>query len=120
LEVQIMGKQQRARRNRPLNAFLAGLVHVVRDHVIGPVRRRAGRRARNEELARLDERTLRDIGLTRAQVRAAAYGLVRLGDDPARRGSCTVSFSTRACRTCSASGHQPLAAGPHAVMRTPL
>jgi uncharacterized protein YjiS (DUF1127 family) len=113
LEVQIMGKQQRARRNRPLNAFLAALVHVVDHHVLGLVRRGPRRRSHNEELARLDERTLRDIGLTRAQVRAAAYGLVSLGGE---RGD-TAAWPRK---TSSASAHQPLAAGPHAVIGTPL
>jgi hypothetical protein len=35
-------------------------------------------RAGARQLAQLDERLLRDIGLTRSQVHAAAYGLLRL------------------------------------------
>jgi hypothetical protein len=42
--------------------------------VIDPVRRRARGRADAGQLARLDDHLLRDIGLTRAQVLAAAFG----------------------------------------------
>jgi uncharacterized protein YjiS (DUF1127 family) len=69
--------QQRAGGRRPLNALLAGLARLVHDKVIAPARRRARLRAGQRELARLDDRLLRDIGLTRSQVHAAAYGLVR-------------------------------------------
>jgi uncharacterized protein YjiS (DUF1127 family) len=68
-----------------LDAFLAGLARVIRSKVIDPVRRGACSRAGKEKLARLDDRMLRDIGLTRSQVHAAAYGLIRLGE-PSRAG----------------------------------
>ena len=42
--------------------------------------RPVGRRAREERLGALPDRTLRDIGLRRADVQAAICGLVRLGD----------------------------------------
>jgi uncharacterized protein YjiS (DUF1127 family) len=42
--------------------------------------RSVGRRAREERLGTLPDRTLRDIGLKRAHVQAAASGLVRLCD----------------------------------------
>jgi uncharacterized protein YjiS (DUF1127 family) len=79
LEVQIMSNQHCTGGNRPLHALLAGLRHLVHDHVIDPLRRRARSRAGERELARLDDRLLRDIGLTRAQVHAAAYGRVGPG-----------------------------------------
>jgi uncharacterized protein YjiS (DUF1127 family) len=42
--------------------------------------RPVGRRVREEHLRALPDRTLRDIGLKRADVQAAAWGLVRLRD----------------------------------------
>jgi uncharacterized protein YjiS (DUF1127 family) len=76
LEVQMMSTQQHVHDNRPLIALLAGLARLVYDQVIDPARRQARRHARVEELARLDARTLRDIGLTRAEIHAAACGLL--------------------------------------------
>jgi uncharacterized protein YjiS (DUF1127 family) len=75
-----MGNQERAGGKRPLNVLLAGLAHLVHGKVIAPARRRARSRAGERELARLDDRLLRDIGLTRSQVHAAAYGLVGPGE----------------------------------------
>ena len=68
-----------------LGTFLAGLARVIRSKVIDPVRRGACSRAGKKRLAQLDDRMLRDIGLTRSQVHAAAYGLIRLGE-PSRPG----------------------------------
>ena len=72
-----MSNQQCASGNRPLTALLGGPVRLVYETVIDPMRRRARRRADARELARLDDHLLRDIGLTRAQVLAAAFGPVR-------------------------------------------
>lgn len=69
--------------NRSLTALLAGLAHLMRNKVIDPMRRHARWRGGERELARLDDRLLRDIGLTRSQVHAAAYGLVGPSGDAA-------------------------------------
>jgi uncharacterized protein YjiS (DUF1127 family) len=65
--------------NRPLSALFIGLAHLVYDHVLDSVRRQARWRAGEQELARLDDRTLWDIGLTRPEIHAAAYGLLSGG-----------------------------------------
>jgi uncharacterized protein YjiS (DUF1127 family) len=71
-----MSDEQRAGDKRLLTALLGGPVRLIHEKVIDPVRRRARRRAGAWELARLDDRLLRDIGLTRSQVHAAAFGPV--------------------------------------------
>jgi uncharacterized protein YjiS (DUF1127 family) len=98
-----MGNQQRTGGKRPLNALFAGLAHFIHHKVIDPARRRARSRAGERELARLDDRLLRDIGLTRAQVLAAAYGLVGPGERSSaealrasRSGSGSVRLKRRA------------------------
>jgi uncharacterized protein YjiS (DUF1127 family) len=75
-----VSNRHRAGGKRRLNALLAGIAHCVRDRVIGPVTRHARRQAGEPELARLDDRLLRDIGLTRPQIRAAACGVIELGE----------------------------------------
>jgi len=75
-----MSTEECAGGNRPLTALLTGPARLVYEKVIDPMRRRARRRAGERRLARLDDRLLRDIGLTRSQVHAAAYGLLRLGE----------------------------------------
>jgi uncharacterized protein YjiS (DUF1127 family) len=54
----------------------ATLLWLYRLLLVRPV----GSRAREERLGALPERTLRDIGLKRADVQAAAWGLVRVRD----------------------------------------
>jgi len=61
---------RRARRPR----LIAGLLWLLRLLFVAPV----GRKARAERLCALPERTLRDIGLQRADMQAAAWGLVPL------------------------------------------
>jgi uncharacterized protein YjiS (DUF1127 family) len=79
LEERIMSMEERAGGNRSLVARLIGL------RIIGAMRRRGRRRVGARQLAQLDDRLLRDIGLTRAQVHAAACGLLSLGEpSPAR------------------------------------
>ena len=56
--------------------LLAALLWPIRLLFVQPV----GRRARAERLGALPDRALRDIGLKRADVRAAALGMVRLPD----------------------------------------
>ena len=89
-----MSNQQHARDDllKPLIARLACLVH---DKVIDPVRRHARSRAGERSLAQLDDRMLRDIGLTRSQAHAAAYGLLKLGR-PAPADSARASSSAAA------------------------
>jgi uncharacterized protein YjiS (DUF1127 family)/chorismate-pyruvate lyase len=99
LEVQIMSTQQHVHGNRPLSALLSGLARLVYDHVIDSVRRQARSRTGELELARLDDRTLCDIGLTRSEIHAAACGL--LGGDRAS-GSASQDMA----------GDQPVPATP--------
>jgi uncharacterized protein YjiS (DUF1127 family) len=81
-EEQIMSTQERANGSRALTAFLTGPARLVCANLIDPMRRRARRRMAAPRLAQLDDRLLRDIGLTRAQIHGAAYGLLRLGEPP--------------------------------------
>lgn len=64
--------RQPARRLR----VVAALLWVYRLLFVQPV----GRRAREERLRALPGRTLRDIGLRRADVQAAAFGMLRLSE----------------------------------------
>jgi uncharacterized protein YjiS (DUF1127 family) len=73
-----MSMEQRASDNRPLIAFLIGPARRLCGKRIDPMRRRARRSLGAQQLAELDDHLLRDIGLTRSQVNAAAYGLLRL------------------------------------------
>ena len=70
----------RARRPLPQPArpsrLVGALLWLYRLLFVQPV----GRRAREERLRALPDRTLRDLGLKRADVQAAAWGLVRLRD----------------------------------------
>ncbi len=70
----MMSTQQQVHDNRPLSALFAGLARLVYDRVIDSVRHQGWRRARTQELAQLDDRLLRDIGLTRPEIHAAVYG----------------------------------------------
>jgi uncharacterized protein YjiS (DUF1127 family) len=75
LEVSIMSNQPGASLKQPLSStVLHSPVRLIYETVIDPVRRRARGRADAWQLARLDDHLLRDIGLTRAQVLAAAFG----------------------------------------------
>jgi uncharacterized protein YjiS (DUF1127 family) len=56
--------------------LMAVLLWLYRLLLVRPV----GRRARAERLGALSDRTLRDIGLKRADLQAAAWGRVRLRD----------------------------------------
>jgi len=56
--------------------LVAALLWLVRLLFVQPV----GRRARAERLRVLPDRTLRDIGLSRPGVEAAAWGMMGLGD----------------------------------------
>ena len=70
----------RVRRPLPQPArpsrLVGALLWLYRLLLVQPV----GRRAREERLRALPDRTLRDLGLKRADVQAAAWGLVRLRD----------------------------------------
>lgn len=59
-----------------LPPVLRALRRLFRLLLVQPV----GRRAREERLGALPDRILRDIGLKRADVQAAALGMVRLSD----------------------------------------
>jgi uncharacterized protein YjiS (DUF1127 family) len=71
-----MSNRQCVNDDRRLTALLTRLARLVCETVIVPVRRRTRRRPGAGELARLDDHLLRDIGLTRPQVLAAAFGPV--------------------------------------------
>jgi uncharacterized protein YjiS (DUF1127 family) len=85
--VQIMSNRQYVSGNRLFYALLSSPVRLVYDALIDPVRRRARGRTGARELALLDDHLLRDIGLMRAQVHAAAFGPIgpkwRAPADPA-------------------------------------
>jgi uncharacterized protein YjiS (DUF1127 family) len=62
-----------------------GCCHIGRFVVAGmfdPIRRRIRRRAGEQAMMQLDDHLLRDIGLTRSQVHAAANGVLRLDAAP--------------------------------------
>ena len=73
-----MSMEQRARGKRSLVAQLIGPARRVCGQMIDALRRRARRRTGARQLAQLDDHLLRDIGLSRSQVHAAAHGLLRL------------------------------------------
>jgi uncharacterized protein YjiS (DUF1127 family) len=75
-----MSDQHRAGGSRPPNVRLAGLARLVYRKVIDSLRPDVRVRAGEEELARLDDRLLRDIGLTGSGIHAAAYGLAEPGE----------------------------------------
>jgi uncharacterized protein YjiS (DUF1127 family) len=74
LEVEMMSNLQCVSGAKPLTVLLSAPVRFVYATMIDPVRGRVRGRAGVRELARLDDHLLRDIGLTRAQVHAAAFG----------------------------------------------
>jgi uncharacterized protein YjiS (DUF1127 family) len=117
LEVQIMSNQQCASRNRPLsNVFLHSPVRFIYETVIDPMRRRARGRAAAGQLARLDDHLLRDIGLTRPQVLAAAFGPVgskwRSPADPVGERRAGEGDVVRLRRRASAERVDDVAAAP--------
>ncbi|HEX5077983.1 MAG TPA: hypothetical protein VFV80_02455 [Geminicoccaceae bacterium] len=63
-------------RPRRPSRLLAPLLWLLRLVFVQPV----GRRARAERLAALPDRALRDLGLRRADLQAAALGMLRLPD----------------------------------------
>jgi uncharacterized protein YjiS (DUF1127 family) len=67
---------KRTGSNRPLIAVLIGSARRLCERMIDRSRRRIGA----QQLAELDDHLLRDIGLTRSQATAAAYGLLTLGE----------------------------------------
>ena len=80
-----MSMEERAGGNRSLVARLIGPARRICPRIIGAMRRRGRRRVGARQLAQLDDRLLRDIGLTRAQAHAAACRLLSLGEpSPAR------------------------------------
>ncbi len=72
--MQIMAEQASQRGQRARRRALGALRWLLRLLFVAPV----GRRARAERFAALSERTLRDIGLRRTDVQAAALGLAPL------------------------------------------
>lgn len=79
---------------------------------LGALRRRARRQLGSEDLARLDGRLLRDIGLTRFEARAIADGLLALREPPAgpARAANVVRLAPRGTtlRTKEANAAPPL------------
>jgi uncharacterized protein YjiS (DUF1127 family) len=70
---------KRTGSNRPLIAILIGSARRLCERMIDRSRRRTGA----QQLAELDDHLLRDIGLTRSQAHAVAYGLQRLREPAA-------------------------------------
>jgi uncharacterized protein YjiS (DUF1127 family) len=83
--------------NRSLTAFLGGPVRLVYERVIQPMRRHARWRGGEREFALLDDRLLRDIGLTRSQVLAAGYGPLRPASVPLRMPSAPPDREMATC-----------------------
>ena len=112
----MMSKLHCVSGDRPLTALLNGLVRLVYEAVIAPMRRRARRRADARELARLADHLLRDIGMTRAQVLAAAFGPVgpdrHFRADSVRARSAGPGNVVRLKRPASARGVDEAAAAP--------
>ena len=79
-----MSMEKRASDNRPLLALLIDPARRLWGKTSDPMRRRARRRLGAQQLAELDDHLLRDIGLTRLQASAAAYGLLRLREPSPR------------------------------------
>jgi uncharacterized protein YjiS (DUF1127 family) len=79
LEVQMMSNQMRAGSRPLLQAVSTGLAHLIHEKMIDVVRRRVRSRAGERAMARLEDHMLRDIGLTRSEIHAAAYGLLSDG-----------------------------------------
>jgi uncharacterized protein YjiS (DUF1127 family) len=113
-----MSHRRRVVRNRRLNALLRGLAHLIHDNLVGPMRRLARSRGGERELARLDDHLLRDIGLTRAEVHAAAYGVIRLGEhspgDSMRAPQSEADNVVRLKRSATGSSVDEAAAAPPA------
>jgi uncharacterized protein YjiS (DUF1127 family) len=76
-----MGMEKRASDNRPLLALLIGPARRFCERMIDRRRRRIGA----QQLAELNDHLLCDIGLTRSQAYAAAYGLLELREPAAPR-----------------------------------
>lgn len=75
--IEALARRARAQAMRELVAGAAGaLVRHVRNHWVEPARRARQRRADLKFLLGLDQRTLDDIGLQRADLRAASLGLM--------------------------------------------
>jgi uncharacterized protein YjiS (DUF1127 family) len=115
LEVRIMRTEDHA-VGQWLKALIAGLAQLVCDNVIDPVRRHARSRAGERAMAQLDDRLLRDIGLTRSQVHAAAWGLVGLDGlpraDPGQALPSAPGKVVRLKRRASAARVDAAAPGP--------
>jgi uncharacterized protein YjiS (DUF1127 family) len=77
-----MGNGERTIWNRPQAALAMRLARFVYDRIA--MQARLGARGNARALLELNEHLLRDIGLTRMQVRAAADGLTSLPKEPSR------------------------------------
>jgi uncharacterized protein YjiS (DUF1127 family) len=75
-----MSMAKRTDGNRPLNAILIDPARRLCERMIDLRRRGVRRHSGAQRLAQLDDHLLRDIGLTRSQAHAAAYGLLNLGE----------------------------------------
>jgi uncharacterized protein YjiS (DUF1127 family) len=77
-----MSMAKRTGSHRPLIAILIDPARRLCERMIDR-RQRVRRRIGPQQLAQLDDHLLRDIGLTRSQAHAAAYGLLKLGEPSA-------------------------------------
>jgi uncharacterized protein YjiS (DUF1127 family) len=86
LKEQIMSMEERKGGKGPLIARIIGPARRICPRMIDALRRRARAPVGARQLAVLDDCLLRDIGLTRVQVHAAAHELLRLREfSPARQ-----------------------------------
>jgi hypothetical protein len=88
-----MSNGERTSWNWPQAALAMRLARFVYDRVAAPAR--FGARGNARALLEVNEHLLRDIGLTRMQVRAAAEGLTSLPKEPSRDSARKPSMSVQ-------------------------
>ena len=86
-------------RSKAISAAAKRLQRYIKNHVIRPLQCWREERLRYNELMALDSRTLKDIGISRGDIRAIASG-AWAGVPDSQAGAAVVSFKC-------AAGHQP-------------
>jgi uncharacterized protein YjiS (DUF1127 family) len=76
--LRMLGRDLSARGVLGSRRALVGLVRAIGDVVLKPVQRRLRCRAGARRMMELDDHLLKDIGIRRSEIRAAAYGLLKV------------------------------------------